>query len=122
MIERICRENGITQRLTRPAYPTTNGKIERLHQSLQVELLDDHGPFESLPALQAALDAWWQEYNTSRPHQSLGMAFPASRFAPAESTLPLRVLTQQGLAVPDGAHQDPSAACAAAAEPEDHHL
>lgn len=81
LFERICRENGITQRLTRPASPTTTGKIERLHQSLQLELLDDHGPFESLEALQAALDAWRQEYNTRRPHQSLGMAFPVSRFA-----------------------------------------
>ena len=25
------------------------------------ELLDDHGPFESIEALQAALDAWRQE-------------------------------------------------------------
>ena len=44
--------------------------------------------------LQAALDAWRQEYNTDRPHQSLGMAFPASRFAPAVSPLPLRVPPQ----------------------------
>ena len=58
LFERICRENGITQRLTRPASPTTTGKIERLHQSLQNELLNDHGPFETLEALQAALDAW----------------------------------------------------------------
>jgi transposase len=54
-------KNGITQRLTRPASPTTTGKIERLHKSLQDELLDDHGSFESLEALQAALDAWRQE-------------------------------------------------------------
>ena len=53
-----------------------------------------HGPFESLAALQAALDAWREEYNTDRPHQSLGMAFPASRFAPAVSPLPLRVPPQ----------------------------
>jgi hypothetical protein len=94
LFERICRENGITQRLTKPRSPTTTGKIERLHQSLQLELLDVHGPFASLAALQAALDAWRQEYNTDRPHQSLGMAFPASRFAPAVSPLPLRVPPQ----------------------------
>jgi transposase InsO family protein len=91
LFERICRENGITQRLTRPASPTTTGKIERLHQSLQNELLNDHGPFESIEALQTALDQWRQEYNTDRPHQSLGMAFPASRFEPAVSELELRV-------------------------------
>ena len=79
LFERICRENGITQRLTRPASPTTTGKIERLYQSLQNELLNDHGPFESIEALQAALDAWREDYNTDRPHQSLNMAFPASR-------------------------------------------
>jgi transposase InsO family protein len=94
LFERICRENGITARLTRPRSPTTTGKIERLHQSLQLELLDVRGPFESLMALQAALDAWRQEYNTDRPHQSLDMAFPASRFAPAVSPLPLRVPPQ----------------------------
>jgi transposase InsO family protein len=90
LFERICRENGITQRLTRPASPTTTGKIERLHQSLQSELLDDNGPFESIEALQAALDAWREEYNTDRPHQSLDMAFPATRFGPAASALALR--------------------------------
>ena len=31
LFERICRENGIAQRLTRPRSPTTTGKIERLH-------------------------------------------------------------------------------------------
>jgi transposase InsO family protein len=94
LFERICRENGITARRTRPRSPTTTGKIERLHQSLQDELLEVHGPFASLEVLQAALDAWRQEYNTDRPHQSLDMAFPASRFAPAVSPLPLRVPPQ----------------------------
>jgi hypothetical protein len=56
--------------------------------------LDVHGPFESIGALQAALDAWREEYNTTRPHQSLAMAFPASRFTPATSPLELRVPAQ----------------------------
>lgn len=30
----------------------------------------------------AAVDAWRREYNHDRPHQSLGMATPASRFRP----------------------------------------
>src|SRR6266699_1937601 len=94
LFERICRENGITQRLTRPRSPTTTGKIERLHQSLQLELLNDHGPFASVEDAQAAVDAWRKDYNTRRPHQSLSMAFPASRFAPAVSPLPLRVPPQ----------------------------
>jgi transposase InsO family protein len=116
LFERICRENGITQRLTRPASPTTTGKIERLHQSLQNELLNDHGPFESLEALQAALDAWREEYNTDRPHQSLNMAFPASRFGSASSTLELRVPARQGTISPQELDPAPVAAAQAQAE------
>jgi len=118
LFERICRENGITQRLTKPRSPTTTGKIERLHQSLQLELLDVHGPFASLAALQAALDAWRQEYNTDRPHQSLDMAFPASRFTPAASPLPLRVPPQLAAASaqqPDRHEPSSAGLCAAAA-------
>jgi hypothetical protein len=120
LFERICRDNGITQRLTKPRSPTTTGKIERLHQSLQAELLEVHGPFASLEVLQAALDAWRQEYNTDRPHQSLDMAFPASRFAPAASPLPLRVPPQLAAASPGRPEQDePSpAGLAAAAAPD----
>jgi hypothetical protein len=117
LFERICRENGITRRLTRPRSPTTTGKIERLHQSLQIELLDEHGRFESIGALQAALDAWRQEYNTGRPHQSLGMAFPASRFAPAAHGLPLRVPAGLALTVPDGTDRGPAVTPAAAGLP-----
>jgi transposase InsO family protein len=117
LFERICRENGITARRTRPRSPTTTGKIERLHQSLQLELLDVHGPFESLAALQAALDAWREEYNSDRPHQSLGMAFPASRFTPAVSPLPLRVPSQL-IAASTRQPEPPSAELSAAPAPD----
>src|SRR6516164_11017067 len=100
LFDRICRENGITHRLTKIHSPTTTGKIERLHQTLQRELLEVHGPFESIEALQAALDAWRGEYNTDRPHQSLGMAFPASRFRPASSPLELRIPAQLAASSP----------------------
>jgi transposase InsO family protein len=104
LFDRICRENGIAHRLTKVRSPTTTGKIERLHQTLQLELLDPHGPFETIEALQAGLDAWRQEYNTGRPHQSLGMAFPASRFTPATSSLGLLVPGQ--LTAPAGGSPD----------------
>jgi transposase InsO family protein len=94
LFDKICRENGITHRLTKIHSPTTTGKIERLHQTLQRELLDVRSPFASIEALQAALDAWRQEYNADRPHQSLAMAFPASRFTPASSPLELRIPAQ----------------------------
>src|SRR3954447_21130261 len=43
MFDRICRENGVDHRLTKPRSPTTTGKVERFHQTLQGELLDDCG-------------------------------------------------------------------------------
>jgi transposase InsO family protein len=103
---RICRENGITQRLTRPRSPTTTGKIERLHQTLQQELLNAHGPFAGIEDAQAAVDAWRKEYNTDRPHQSLAMAFPSARFTRvAPDVLSLRIpaeLTRAGKPAPPG--------------------
>jgi transposase InsO family protein len=61
LFERICRGNGITQRLTRPRSPTTTGKIDRLHQTLQQELLNVHALFASIEDAQAAADAWRKE-------------------------------------------------------------
>jgi len=63
---------------------------------LRRELLDDAVPFADLPAAQAAIDGWVDEYNTARPHQALGMAAPADRFSTAaaqaeQDLLPLRL-------------------------------
>jgi transposase InsO family protein len=69
LFERICRRNGIRQRLTKPRSPTTTGKVERWHQTLQLDFLNDAGPFASAEAAQAAVDKWQEEYNHSRPHQ-----------------------------------------------------
>jgi transposase InsO family protein len=98
LFDRICRDNGIAHRLTQPASPTTTGKVERFHQSLRRELLDDAEPFASVLLAQAALDTWVTGYNCDRPHQSLDMAYPAERFGPgqtqratAEDLLPLRL-------------------------------
>jgi transposase InsO family protein len=85
LFDKICRKNGITHRLTAPASPTTTGKVERFHGSLRRELLDDHEPFDSVEAAQAALDAWVAEYNADRPHQALDgqvPVTPADRFTP----------------------------------------
>ena len=82
LFERICRKNGIKQLLARPYSPTTIGKVERWHQTLQTDFLTDAGPFATIEDAQAAVDGWRHEYNHDRPHQSLDMATPASRFRP----------------------------------------
>jgi hypothetical protein len=82
LFERVCREHGITAKLTGPYSPTTTGKVERWHRTLRRELLDEAGPFADLPSAQAAISAWVHAYNHSRPHQALDMATPASLFRP----------------------------------------
>jgi transposase InsO family protein len=79
LFDRMCRENGISHRLTAPRSPTTTGKIERFHQSVRKEFLADK-TFASLKAAQEALDVWVHDYNNERPHQALEMVMPAQRF------------------------------------------
>lgn len=85
LFDKICRRNGITHRLTAPASPNQNGKVERFHGTFRPDFLDDAGPFTSLEQAQAAVDAWVLEYNTDRPHQALDEKVPVTpsqRFAP----------------------------------------
>ena len=83
LFDRICRENGVEHLLTQPRSPTTTGKIERFHRTLRAEF-DTRRTFPSLRAAQGALDEWVGYYNTARPHQAIGDATPAERFAVAE--------------------------------------
>jgi transposase InsO family protein len=85
LFDKICRKNGIMHRLTAPASPNQNGKVERFHGTLRRELLDDAEPFTSLEQAQQAVDAWVHEYNHDRPHQGLDdqvPVSPAQRFSP----------------------------------------
>jgi hypothetical protein len=86
LFDKICRHNGITHRLTQPASPNQNGKVERFHGTFRPDFLDDADPFESVAAAQAAVDGWVIDYNAERPHQGLDPAspvVPADRFTPA---------------------------------------
>ena len=87
LFDKICRRNAITHRLTSPASPNQNGKVERFHGTFRPEI-SAAGPFTSIEAAQAAVDAWVEEYNRERPHQALdehNPVVPADRFAPADS-------------------------------------
>lgn len=79
LFDRICRHNGIEHLLTKVRSPTTTGKIERFHGTLRRECLAGR-TFATLGQAQAVIDAWVAEYNTDRPHQSLGQCTPAERF------------------------------------------
>ncbi len=81
LFDKICRRNGITHRLTQPASPNQNWKVERFHGTLRPDFLDVAGPFTSLTDAQAAIDAWVDHYNRERPHQVLDDQLPVT---PAE--------------------------------------
>jgi transposase InsO family protein len=115
LFERICRDNGITTRHTKIRSPTTTGKVERWHRTVREEFLAAQAPFTSLHAAQQALDSWVADYNTARPHQSLDMATPASRFTRRtaqtdQEVLPLRLPAD--LAALPAPAQPPSASLA----------
>jgi hypothetical protein len=97
LFDKLCRENGITHRLTAPASPTTTGKIERFHRTFRQEFLGGQ-VFSALDVAQAELDAWVADYNTNRPHQSLKMATPLERFSIRTDPSPVVSLDDSALA------------------------
>jgi len=70
---------GIRVGHSRPMHPQTQGKDERFHRTLKLELLERRG-FNSLDASQYAFDEWRERYNTIRPHYALNQKPPASRY------------------------------------------
>lgn len=67
---------------SRPMHPQTNGKDERFHKTLRGELVNHH-TFISLRQVQRAFDPFREIYNHERPHDSLGLEVPASRYRPS---------------------------------------
>lgn len=74
----------------RPFHPQTQGKDERFHRTLNVELLQGRS-FRGHSEVQRAFDPWRRQYNHHRPHEALAMATPAERYRPSVRSMP-RVL------------------------------
>jgi transposase InsO family protein len=90
LFDRICHNNGIKHRLTAPYSPTTTGKVERFHRTYRDEFLVDHDRrHATIDEAQEALDTWVEQYNTDRPHQSLGDRPPIERFVLAAPRNPV---------------------------------
>ena len=70
-----------------PYHPQTQGKDERLHRTLQAELLSRY-PLANLPACQRHFDQWRNCYNYERPHQAVDMQPPISRYQPSPRPFP----------------------------------
>jgi transposase InsO family protein len=74
----------------RPRHPQTQGKEERFHRTLNIEVLQANR-FADLAACQGAFDRWRRIYNEERPHEALGMAVPASRYRASPTGFPERL-------------------------------
>jgi len=74
----------------RPRHPQTQGKAERFHRTLKVEVLRS-GAYPDLAASQAAFDAWRDVYNLERPHEAIGLVPPISRYAASRRPFPDRL-------------------------------
>ena len=71
----------------RPAHPQTQGKNERIHQTLQ-RWLRARPPAATIAELQALCEEFDEIYNHHRPHQALGMRTPAQALAQAIAAVP----------------------------------
>jgi transposase InsO family protein len=78
---------GVSVSHGRPYHPQTQGKEERFHRTLKLELLSRHPGWADLAGAQASFDAYRDDYNLVRPHQALGYDVPASRYQPSTRAL-----------------------------------
>jgi len=78
---------GIAVSHSRPYHPQTQGKDERFHRTLKVELLA-HRSFGDFECMQSSFDKWRHRYNHQRPHEALGMAVPATCYQVSNRSFP----------------------------------
>jgi transposase InsO family protein len=77
--ETLLSLEGIQQKNGRPYKPTTQGKIERLWQTLKL-FLTAQPKAHNLEELQQQLDHFRHYYNHIRPHRSIGRNTPATAY------------------------------------------
>src|SRR5512135_1246788 len=71
-----------------PGSPWQNGYAESFHSKVRDEFLELE-EFESAPQARALAALWKEEYNTERPHSSLGYLTPAEFSATCERYMPI---------------------------------
>ena len=70
-----CREHKITLAFIQPGKPMQNGYVERCNGNIRKELLNAY-VFTTLNEVREKTEEWRIDYNTSRPHKSLGYVAP----------------------------------------------
>lgn len=72
----------------RSYHPQTQGKVERLHGSIDYELIDFKARCQQMDLFREDRDRWLRTYNYLRPHESLGDHPPISRFVQSPRRCP----------------------------------
>lgn len=74
-LNKWCTEHHISIAFIEPGKPMQNGYVERCNGNIRKELLNAH-VFTTLKEVKEKTEQWRQDYNCSRPHQSLGFVPP----------------------------------------------
>lgn len=80
---------GIRHDRITPGTPSENGAHERMHRTLKRRAI--RPARATMGAQQRAFNAFRTEFNEERPHESLGMATPASVYTPSPRPYPARL-------------------------------
>jgi transposase InsO family protein len=72
---------GIRIERIKPGHPQQNGRHERMHLTLKKEATKPAA--QNFLQQQATFDAFRACFNDERPHQALGMKYPAELYSPS---------------------------------------
>jgi transposase InsO family protein len=81
--------HGVSVAHGRPRHPQTQGKEERFHRTLNVEVIAMR-VFTGVGHCQEAFDDWRPVYNHQRPHEALDLQVPAKRYTPSQRSFPAK--------------------------------
>jgi len=82
----LIRLLGMTHVRTSPAYPQSNGKLERWHGTIKSECIRPGTPL-SLEDARRLVARWVEHYNRVRLHSALGYITPADKLAGRETAI-----------------------------------
>lgn len=74
-LDRWAYEHAVTLHFIQPGKPTQNAYIESFNGKFRDECLNEHW-FVDLADARGKIESWRREYNTQRPHSSLGNLTP----------------------------------------------
>lgn len=80
---RLC---GMTHVRTSPYYPQSNGKLERINQTLKVDAIRPNSP-GSVEEARRVIESFVDHYNNRRLHSAIGYVTPADKLAGREAEI-----------------------------------